>query len=148
MKIKVIIAGSRTFNDYDMLNLNCNQIFASLSREKILTGSIATDIQNMEIISGTAKGADTLGEQFAKQYHIPIKQFPAKWNTYGKRAGYLRNKEMAEYAIQDKESYGILIAFWDTKSKGTKHKIDLALNNNLRIFIVDTNRGELIQENQ
>lgn len=145
MAVKIIIAGSQTFKDYDMLHRHCHKIFAFLSKEKILTGSITTDIQNMEIISGTAKGADTLGERFAKQYHIPIKQFPAKWNTYGKRAGYLRNKEMAEYA-KDEKSYGILIAFWDTKSKGTRHMIDLALDNNLRIFIVDINQDKLIHD--
>ena len=89
----------------------------------------------MEIISGTAKGADKLGEAFADKCHIKVKRFPADWITYGKSAGYIRNEQMAKYAMSD-NSYGVLIAFWDGKSKGTMHMINLAKKHGLEVHIV------------
>lgn len=104
-RMKVIIAGGRDFDDYQSLRNYC---------QKILRNQ-----EEVEIVSGTARGADTLGEKFAKESKYPIKRLPADWDKYGKSAGYKRNAEMAEYADG-------LIAFWDGKSKGTKHMIDLA----------------------
>ena len=130
--MRVIIAGGRDFNDFKLLESNINKIFKQLSDEKSISACI--DESNIEIICGKARGADTLGEQFAKEYKLSIKYFTADWNTYGKSAGYRRNAEMANYA---KEDNGVLIAFWDGKSKGTKHMIDLAKSNNIRVFIVN-----------
>lgn len=110
--MKTIIAGSRNFNDYGLLEAICNDC-----------GNIS------EIVSGTAKGADSLGERYGKEYKIPIKRFPADWNKFGKKAGYLRNKKMAEYA-------DACIVFWDGESKGTKLMIDLAHRNSLFINII------------
>lgn len=143
--VKVIIAGSRNFNDYELVEKMCHFIFYTLSKENKLTGHISEDVPNMEIISGTAKGADTLGEKFAKQVGIKIKQFAPRWDIFGKKAGMIRNRYMADYAIED-DSYGVLIAFWDTKSKGTKGMIEIALDKGLRIFIVNTNTKELIHD--
>jgi len=111
--MKVIVAGSRTFTDYELLKLTCDNI-----KNKIT-----------EIVSGGARGADKLGEQYAVESGFSIKQFPADWDRWGKSAGYKRNAEMAEYA-------DALIAFWDGSSKGTKHMIDLAKKNNLKIKVV------------
>ena len=105
--LKLIIAGSREFNDYILLKREL---------ENFLEG---TDNNDVEIVSGTARGADALGEKFALETGINVKRFPANWNLYGKRAGYIRNREMAEYA-------NACIVFWDGKSRGTKHMIDLA----------------------
>jgi hypothetical protein len=113
--MKVIIAGGRTFNDYDLLCQNCDKTL-SLQNE-------------IEIVSGTANGADKLGEKYANEKGYPIKQFPADWDKYGKSAGYKRNEEMAKYA-------DALIAFWDGKSKGTKHMIDLAKRYELKVKVV------------
>lgn len=112
--MKVIIAGSRGFNDYKVLCLICDHM---LQNQKVV-----------EIVSGTAYGADKLGEQYAKEHGFAIKQFPADWNKYGKSGGYKRNEEMAKYA-------DALIAFWDGKSKGTKHMIDLARQYGLKIKV-------------
>lgn len=74
------------------------------------------------VISGTAKGADQLGERYAKSqqpFGVRLERFPADWEKYGKRAGFLRNHQMAL------EADG-LIAFWDGKSKGTKNMIEEA----------------------
>ena len=82
----------------------------------------------IEIVSGTANGADKLGEKYANDNGYPIKQFSANWDKYGKSAGYKRNAQMADYA-------DTLIAFWDGKSRGTKHMIDLAKRGNLKVKV-------------
>ena len=61
------------------------------------------------------------------------KIFPANWDLYGKKAGYLRNIEMANYAL---EKNGMLFAFWDGLSKGTKHMIDIAKKCSLETRVV------------
>lgn len=118
--MKVIIAGSRNFTDYNFLAEECNKILA-----KSVVGI-------WEVVSGTANGADKLGEKFANENGFAIKRFPADWNKHGKSAGYIRNEEMAKYA-------DALIAFWDGKSKGTKHMIDLARKHDLKVKIILTN---------
>ena len=113
--MKVIIAGGRGFNDYDLL---CRKADKILSRQS-----------EIEIVSGAARGADKLGERYADERGYPIKRFPADWGTFGKKAGYMRNEDMAEYA-------DALIAFWDGTSKGTKHMIDIARNNDLKVRVI------------
>jgi hypothetical protein len=51
-----------------------------------------------EVVSGCARGADTEGETYAEISNIPVKQFPADWGKYGRGAGPVRNKQMADYA--------------------------------------------------
>ena len=111
---RVIIAGGRSFKDYNRLCSICDYMLQN-----------QTDI---EIVSGTAMGADKLGEQYALERGYKIARFPAKWDEYGRAAGFIRNEEMAKYADG-------LIAFWDGKSKGTGHMIDLAKKYNLKIKI-------------
>ena len=115
--VKVIVAGSRTFNDFAYLEKHLMAYFKANALHR----------KDVEIISGTAKGADSLGEQFANKYGLKLTKFPADWNQYGKSAGYIRNEEMAKYAKKD----GILFAFWDNSSKGTKHMISIASKYNI-----------------
>jgi len=115
--MKVIIAGSRTATNYEHLLTAINAFE--------LTGRDIT-----EVVSGTAKGADKMGERWALENDIPVKQFPANWNKYGKSAGYRRNEEMAEYA-------DYLIALWDGQSRGTKHMIDLARRERIGLLMFD-----------
>lgn len=79
---------------------------------------------------GNCRGADKLGENYAYLYGEDAKQFPADWKNYGKSAGYIRNKQMAEYATH-------LIALWDGQSKGTKSMIDLAKQYGLKVRIIN-----------
>ena len=81
--------------------------------------SKVTDTHKVVIVSGTAKGADKLGELYAKNKSYPVHPFPADWHLHGKSAGYKRNKRMAQYA-------DALVAFYDGSSKGTGHMINLA----------------------
>lgn len=134
--LKVIIAGSRDFDDYDFLEEKCLEIFASYVEDGYLTGHLCQDRDNLEIISGTACGADILGEKFARKRGLKIRRFPAQWDKYGKSAGYIRNKDMTRYAISN-DDHGVLIAFWDGKSRGTKHMIDIAKRYGLEVFVID-----------
>jgi predicted Rossmann-fold nucleotide-binding protein len=71
------------------------------------------------ILSGGAKGADQLGERYAKERGITVEVYPALWSVHGRSAGYIRNRQMAQSA-------DALVAFWDGRSPGTEHMIDLA----------------------
>ena len=115
---KIIIAGGRDFMDYNLLKEKTNKIL----QEKKVTHKIV-------IISGCARGADTLGLRYASENTFDVEEYPADWDKYGKKAGYMRNVEMAENA-------DALIAFWDGKSKGTKHMIDIATERNLPIRVI------------
>lgn len=116
---KIIIAGSRDFTDYEKL---CK--FCDTYTQKILEEGF-----QIEIVSGRARGADFLGEKYATERNFHLKIFPANWDKFGTRAGYIRNKEMATYA-------NALIAFWDGNSRGTGHMIDLAKKFNLKISTI------------
>ena len=114
--VKIIVAGSRNFNDYDLL------------KEKL--DFLIKGRKETEIVSGTAKGADFLGEKYAKERSLVVKRFPADWDKYGKRAGYVRNEEMAKYA-------DACVCFWDGSSRGTEHMINLAKKHNLRTIVIN-----------
>jgi hypothetical protein len=115
---KVIVAGSRDFNDYGLVCHTLNELFGAFS---------------IEIVSGGARGADRLGEQYADDHWIPKTVFPAEWDKYGKSAGYRRNEQMAQYAE-------VLVAFWDYNSPGTRHMINLAKQYNLEVHVIDTRK--------
>jgi hypothetical protein len=112
--MRIIIAGGRSFKDYNRLSSVCDYMLQN-----------QTDV---EIVSGTAMGADKLGERYAQERGYKIARFPAEWSTYQKAAGFIRNKQMAEYS-------NALIAFWDGRSKGTEHMIDLAVQYGLKVKI-------------
>lgn len=114
---KLIIAGGREFNDFDLVIEHAS---------KMLRGYKAKDVT---IISGTAKGADRLGERFAMRYGCNIMRMPADWGTYGKSAGYRRNADMADVA-------DACLVFWNGESKGSRHMIDLAKKKGLRLEVV------------
>jgi hypothetical protein len=115
MAFKVIIAGTRTFSNYDLLKEKCNAILQNKN--------------DIEVVSGCARGADSLGEKYAKEKGFKLKLFPANWDKFGKLAGPYRNSEMANYA-------DALICFWDGKSSGSKDMVDKAKNKNLKVRVV------------
>lgn len=127
-ELRVIIAGGRDFDDFPLLMNKCIEIIAEDTKED-------DTIEKIRFVSGTARGADKLGEQYARIAHYEVSRFPAAWDTYGKSAGYKRNAEMAKFASED-GNIGVLIAFWDGKSRGTKHMIDLAKRYGLDVYVV------------
>lgn len=114
--MKLIVAGSRDFNDFQLLR-NKLDFFLSKTDEKV------------EIVSGTCRGSDRLGERYAGLRKLKVKKFPANWNKYGLSAGYKRNEQMAKYASH-------CVVFWDGKSRGTKHMIDFAEKYKLNLRVV------------
>lgn len=102
--MKLIIAGGRDFSDFNLLTKEAD---AFISGRECL------------IISGGAKGADDLGERYAKLRGHQLKRVLAEWDKYGKSAGHKRNRVMGEQASH-------LLAFWDGTSKGTGGMIGIA----------------------
>lgn len=115
--MKVIIAGGRDFTNYEILKRCCEDALSEVLTETI-------------IISGCAKGADALGERFAKEKHLECLAFPADWVQHKKAAGYIRNKQMAKEA-------DACICFYDGKSKGTGHMIQLARAEGIQLIVYD-----------
>ena len=113
---KLIVAGGRTFNDYELLKTKLDHLLKN------------KEIGYVEIVSGGANGADKLGERYANEKGCMLKIFNANWDAYGKSAGYKRNAQMADYG-------DACVAFWDGKSKGSKHMIDLANKKGIRVVI-------------
>ena len=129
-ELRVIIAGSRDFNDYELLKKSAIEIITKKTMLPDLT----------RIVSGGARGADTLGERFANEMGLEISRFIPDWDGLGKRAGYVRNAEMAKFAVEN-DNDGMLIAFWDGQSRGTKHMIDLAKRYGLEVHVVNYNEN-------
>jgi len=110
---KVIVAGCRGFNNYELVKERLSHYL-----------SLKMQTHNVIIVSGHASGADSLGERFAKEFNLQLELHPADWEKYGNSAGPRRNKEMAECS-------DALVAFWDGKSRGTKSMIQFAEERNL-----------------
>ena len=123
-KIRVIIAGSRRYEDYEKLK----EVVGNIVNPLLLHGQV-------ELVSGGATGADRLSERFAREYNYPIKVFPADWNKYGNSVGPIRNKEMAVYAKE--ADLGMLIAFPLGESRGTRNMIQTAKNMTMPVFVVE-----------
>lgn len=123
--MKLIIAGTRTFKDYDY--------FKSVVMKNL------TEMPT-EIISGGAKGTDTLAQEYADEYEIPFTEFPANWEKHGKSAGPIRNREMASHGTH-------CLVFWDGKSRGTTNMIDIAIGKNLPLVVHNYIKKESIKVN-
>lgn len=124
MQVHVIIAGSRSFNSYEILSAEMDKVLLSLKENNEIT-----------IITGAARGADALGSLYAMNNGYTLKEFPANWNKYGRSAGYVRNREMVDYVLSQ-DGKRMLVAFWDGRSAGTHNTITLARNNNIETVIV------------
>lgn len=111
--MRVGVIGSRGFNDYELLS----KVMDEMSDEITL------------IVSGGAKGADSLGEKWAHENEIEVLIFYPNWDKYGKRAGFIRN----EYIVKNSD---LVIGFWDGQSKGTKSSFDLCKKHGIPFQIV------------
>ena len=112
--MRIIIAGSRCFSDYEMLKEYCDKI---LVNQKDVT-----------ILCGLAKGADMLGKKYAEERGYRLEKYPANWKEFGNRAGIIRNCNMGDNADG-------LIAFHDGMSRGTLHMIDYAKKKKLKVRV-------------
>ncbi|RTL04179.1 DUF2493 domain-containing protein [Candidatus Dependentiae bacterium] len=119
--MNLIIAGGRDFDDYYLLCQSLDHLLKNTDRSMIT------------VFSGQAKGADYLGERWAKAQspRIPIRWFPANWDKHGKKAGILRNQEMLDAGATH------LIAFWDGKSRGTNDMITRAKRAGIQVRVIN-----------
>lgn len=118
--MKLIIAGSRTLSPSTKL---LTTFFNELEVERYLGSEVE------EIVSGTASGVDKAGEKFAADWGMDVKRFPADWDTHGKAAGHIRNKQMAEYA-------DALLLVWDGESRGSANMKQQMLKLNKPVYEV------------
>lgn len=125
---RVIIAGGRDFGKER--RTHCKWRIAN-AMEQLFTScgdGEAPDWRGFVVLSGMADGADRLGHEWAAEKGITVEEYPADWTRFGKRAGFLRNMQMAEQA-------DALVAFWDGESKGTRHMIETALKYGLEVHV-------------
>ena len=114
--MKLAVVGSQTFSSYDTLSIVLDEI------RKLYEITV--------IVSGGAKGADSLAEIYAADNNITTDIYPAEWDKYGKGAGFIRNK-----TIWDNSDLGV--AFWDGKSKGTAHSFKLSEKQSKILYVFD-----------
>ncbi|MBE6733076.1 MAG: DUF2493 domain-containing protein [Ruminococcaceae bacterium] len=105
---RVVIAGCRNYNNYDEAKVYIDFCLSNVRKEN-----------DIIIVSGGASGADKMGERYAKENGFEVEQYPADWEKYGRSAGPIRNRQMAEVC-------DYVICFWDGKSRGTRSMIELA----------------------
>lgn len=122
--MKTIIAGSRNIVEY----------------QSVLDAIKASGFEITEVVSGGARGVDSLGERYAKEKGIPLKVFPADWESYGRKAGIMRNTEMSCYA-------DALIAVWNGDSPGTYNMLNQAKSKGLKIYVLKVKDSQDLKEN-
>ena len=116
---RVIVAGGRDFDDYEYISQQLDELFWNSSN---------FDSRQIKIISGMADGADTLTIRYADEHRLTKILFPANWKCHHRFAGFLRNEDMLSIATH-------LVAFWDGKSSGTKHMIEIAQAKGIPVWI-------------
>ncbi len=108
------VVGSRSFNDYPLLEKTLNEIISNIQQ----TRRVGRE-EPITIISGGANGADTWAEIYSIKHNCELQVFEAEWDKYGKKAGPMRNKQIVEAS-------DMIVAFWDGESKGTLNTIQEA----------------------
>lgn len=113
--MKLIIAGCRSFNDMKI----------AVPAYIAYTDSFGTPDQ---ILSGMARGADTLGVTIARMYQIELIEYKPDWSV-GRHAGLIRNRQMAMNATN-------ALIFWDESSRGTANMLGMAYHYNVKTVVI------------
>lgn len=111
--MKVAVVGSRSFEDYALLKKTLDELYPNITL----------------IVSGGARGADSLSEQYAKEEGIRTLIFKPDWEKHGRAAGFIRNRDIVENA-------DMVIAFHDGQSKGTANSIEIAKRLGKKLLVV------------
>lgn len=122
----IIVCGSRDFDDFELLS-------------KVLDAELQKHT-NPQIISGGTRGADRLAILYGNRTRTPLHIFFADWDAHGKAAGFIRNAKMLDFATS--EGNASVIAFWDGKSRGTEHMINIAMKKNVPVRIITFNEED------
>ncbi len=115
--IKLAIVGGRDYTNYEHFKTIVNDFVTEIG------------VPN-EIISGGAKGVDTMASMWAKEHNIPIIELKPDWNKFGKRAGILRNTDIIDASTH-------VLALPTSKSIGTHDSINKAKNLNKILKVVN-----------
>ena len=138
-EFRVVIAGSRNFKDYELLTIEADYMLSNKIKEGY----------EIVVVSGRARGTDSLGERYAEEKGYRIDKYPADWNNldvqpckikynkfnkpYNALAGHNRNEQMAKHAL---EVNGGCLLFHDGTSTGTKNMIDLCIKLKLNHHVI------------
>lgn len=114
--LRVLVCGSRSWTDFDT-------IYYRLS-------SLVRDYPDVVIVEGGAKGADTIARQVAEDFQVDTEEYLPDWEKYKKQAGFKRNIQMLETKPD------LVLAFWDGKSKGTRHIITEAKERGIEVEVI------------
>lgn len=108
--MRILVCGGRDFGDGDRVvaELHDLQVWGDLTGNPVEV-----------VIHGKARGADTLADKAAGLLNIPTEVYPAEWDKYGKRAGYIRNQQMLDEGKPD-----LVVAF--PGGRGTAMMVDIA----------------------
>lgn len=120
---KLLVAGGRDFGDYEMMEAELTRLLF----QEHFCGNLSS--RAVKIVSGMAEGADTLAIRYADEHDLTKILFPANWKYSRRRAGFFRNEDMMDIATH-------LVAFWDGKSHGTAHIIELAEKKGIPLKII------------
>lgn len=115
---RVIVAGSRGFTDYELM---------SRELDKLFWDSCEFEDRDIKVVSDMADGADSLAIRYADERKLTKILFPANWKSYHRIAGFLRNEDMLSVATH-------LVVFWDGKSNGTRHMVEIAKKKGIPIW--------------
>jgi hypothetical protein len=120
--MKLIIAGSRSVNEHD------HMLVEKALQESGLGIIVGSCLNIDEVVCGMARGADTLGYNWALNQGLSVTKFPADWDMFGKKAGFIRNQTMVDYA-------DAALFLWDGHSRGTADCIRRAKRKGIPIYV-------------
>lgn len=109
------VIGSRKFTNCALLAEHMDEVCA------------AFDVS--AIVSGGAKGADSLAAGYAATRGLPVQIFEPDWAQFGRGAGPIRNKAIVSAA-------DVVLAFWDGESRGTKQALAYAKQMGKQVIVV------------
>ena len=115
MSDKVLVCGSRDWSD-------SSKIFDVLKTLRFTNGPFT-------VIHGGATGADRIAGACARKLGLEVVEYPANWTSYGKKAGYLRNVEMAD------QNPAMVVAFQKNGSTGTQMMVDIATERSIDVLL-------------
>lgn len=129
--MRVLVCGGRDFNDYSLLSKTMDKL--CLENNWYYGGDAGGEdnwLPNVIIISGKAKGADTLALDWAAVNWCDTLEFPADWKKYGRKAGPIRNKQMLDEGKPD-----LVVAF--PGGSGTAHMVRIAKAAGVKVIEVE-----------
>lgn len=114
--MKILVCGGRDYDDYDRLEDELNLLWRVHG--------------DFTVISGMARGADSLAVRYAEDYDCPLEKFPADWDTHGRSAGYIRNQQMLDEGKPD-----LVVAF--PGGRGTENMIKIARKAGVEVYKIE-----------